>query len=1187
MEKKNFFVTVLFFCLWFGLYDCSYIEAEAEAHSHINCQDGIDNDFDGLIDIDEAWCHSDLDVDNPNSYRPFFEGEFDDEGYTPQIYSLKQYTYDGSEEIYPSALINENKISLRISISDEDRDECIVFRYKGYCLENPNITISGETDQIFPEEGSWYKFDETVDIKIENLENCSYVWKALVYDFEGNVSGYKEFGNNSNTEPDFVVSDNFSFVHITDVHIGSNKALLAVGSGNSWYESQSYPRFTDVLYEIEKEVSPRPDFVLVGGDDVEYNNTTWLRDFKAITDDFSKRTGIKVYVVPGNHDRYDSESSGISLGESNLSGGNDHLHNYLEVMQNNPNVTSFFEDNSEIMNATESQDGGLNKYNYSFYHKGMQFIGLDSGEDTGVWDTKPESSGFSEQVINSLRGISDEKIIFTHGPIFNDKLSFEWDNGLFLGEIVPDESFIHNWRNFINYCNNNNVQMVLSGHTHQNKTFDANGDLMDLSNWNGSYPLYIQTQSATKDGDNNMHGYRVVDIIGGKAIPREPVTGVKKYTKILSDLDTNHNITMQPYDSSGRMVRIPDNTLNPSKKIPFFAPASKRTIMYEDTGMSRFILTNYNNSYGEYDFLIQRRDEGMEPTGDLWSFSGLKIKNADLCAGNPNCASFLAIKKSNGQKVDTLDFWGMDIDRNSRHAIEVNWTELQNSSLTEQIDGLRFIVNDNYNTTYEKMPWVHVIDLNSPGELRVFGPNGEVTGLVDGEMKSEIPYSFYVPETETVFLFGDTQSAVTQGIATQVVGSYSATYDLSFSLQESEEEKARVFADDIPTDGETIHQFSVDWQALSEGDRGVSVQFDENADGQFEKSLDYGSLVTANSLLADAGGNYESTEGSEILFNASNSSSSSGSIVLYEWDVNDDGVYEVSSTLPEIGHTYGDDYVGKISLRITDDLGTVAVDSADIVVKNANPSAEINKVDSSSLSEELSFDVSLSDSGWLDVHTISIDWGDGSVQNVLIDEKNISPTAYGKANVSHKYLPIKDYVIKLTVTDDDGGVGVAQFVIPSPKQLKIDALAELKAMTVDDKSMRKELDRAIKNLESSLSEKYWQDDFHLDYKHGHKMFNEEKQAMQSLAKILKVKKSPASPEIQKDIKDLMTQLLQSDILLLQVMLSEQDLEVKNPTLKKNMDSVLKDFKLKIGKSLKNADYSSSPQAFDGFDLLRF
>lgn len=1096
---------------------------------------------------------------------------------------LRQYEVGGDEDLVVGGSAISRSVILEAEISDPDGD-MVNLRYDIRCLEDSNIYLSGVTGV--------YSSGSIARINLNDLGGCSYVWKIKTVDDHAGESEWVEFGGNPSDAVDFVIKEDFSFVHITDVHIGSNKAFLAETQQEDWYESQSYPRFTDILYEIETKVSPRPDFILIGGDDVEYNNITWLRDFKAVTDDFSKRTGIKVYVVPGNHDRYDSESSGISLGAPDLSGGNDYLHNYFEVMKDNYNAISFFGDNTDIMDDIESKYGGLNKYNYYFNHKGVQFIGLDSGDDTGVWDRTPEANGISKDVMDYLIGSSSKdisKIIFMHNPTFNAGTDINYVYPLEdkdytdTGDVAQDNGFVHNWRNFINYCNDNNVQLVLSGHTHQNKIFDENGNAIDLSSWNGDYPLYIQTQSATKDNEDteDNHGYRVIDVIGGKAIPREPVEGVTKYSKIISDLDTNNNITVAAYDRLGQRVTIQ----NPGKKVPFFATASGRTIMYEDTGMSRFTIGNYNDSYGEYDFLLQKRDEGVEPQGDKWSFSGVKIKNPELCKGNPNCASFLAMRKEDGQKVDTLDFWGMDIDKQVEHAIEVNWIELQNSSLTQQIDGLKFVVNNNYNTTYEKMPWVHVIDLNSPGELRVYGSDGKVTGLVDGEMKSEIPYSFYVPETETVILFGDMKQDVTEGIKTQVIGSYSATYDLSFSLQENDEEEAKVFADDIPTDSKTTHQFSVDWQTLSEGGKGVNVQFDEDDDGQFEKSLDYGSLVTANLLSADAGNDYTGIEGSEVLFDGSSSSSSGSSIVLYEWDFDNNGIYDLSSILPTVSHIYGDDYVGKISLRVTDNLGVTAVGSADITIKNVNPLAEIEKIESSSLSEGFSFDVSFNDPGWLDIHTASVDWGDGSIQNISIDENNLPPEAYGKTNISHKYRPIKDYTIKLTVIDDDGGTGSAQFIIQSPRQLKIESLAKLKSIETDNKLIRKELDKAIKNLENSLSEKYWDDDFHLNSRYGYKMFNEEKQAMQNLVKILKTKELSVSSDIKKDVRVVMTQLVQSDILLLQVIISERDIKVKNPVFQKIIDSGLNAFRGKIEKFVQNTDYYSSGQVFDGFNGL--
>ena len=59
----------------------------------------------------------------------------------------------------------------------------------------------------------------------------------------------------------------------------------------------------------------------------------------------------------------------------------------------------------------------------------------------------------------------------------------------------------------------------------------------------------------------------------------------------------------------------------------------------------------------------------------------------------------------------------------------------------------------------------------------------------------------------------------------------------------------------------------------------------------------------------------------------------------------------------------------------------------------------------------VNFSGSFTDPGWLDTHTIEWDFGDGN-------------TATGTLIPTHTYSNDGVYIVTLTVTDDDGGVGV-------------------------------------------------------------------------------------------------------------------------------------------------------------------
>jgi len=86
------------------------------------------------------------------------------------------------------------------------------------------------------------------------------------------------------------------------------------------------------------------------------------------------------------------------------------------------------------------------------------------------------------------------------------------------------------------------------------------------------------------------------------------------------------------------------------------------------------------------------------------------------------------------------------------------------------------------------------------------------------------------------------------------------------------------------------------------------------------------------SPVANAGGPYEGDAGVPIAFDASASYDPDGDIVLYEWDWDSDGMYDASSIDPIIEHTWAAEFAGIIRLRVTDDDGLTAVDTAEVNV---------------------------------------------------------------------------------------------------------------------------------------------------------------------------------------------------------------------------------------------------------------
>jgi PKD repeat protein len=100
-----------------------------------------------------------------------------------------------------------------------------------------------------------------------------------------------------------------------------------------------------------------------------------------------------------------------------------------------------------------------------------------------------------------------------------------------------------------------------------------------------------------------------------------------------------------------------------------------------------------------------------------------------------------------------------------------------------------------------------------------------------------------------------------------------------------------------------------------------------------QKSDDFIGTIFTDQLdgpIAKANGPYSGEVGFPITFDAAGSYSPNGSIVLYEWDYDNDGAYDYSTNSPTITHTYSEIYDGTVTLRVTDNKGLADIDSASI-----------------------------------------------------------------------------------------------------------------------------------------------------------------------------------------------------------------------------------------------------------------
>lgn len=130
-------------------------------------------------------------------------------------------------------------------------------------------------------------------------------------------------------------------------------------------------------------------------------------------------------------------------------------------------------------------------------------------------------------------------------------------------------------------------------------------------------------------------------------------------------------------------------------------------------------------------------------------------------------------------------------------------------------------------------------------------------------------------------------------------------------------------------------------------------------------------------------------------------------------------------------HTFPDDAVVDVVVAVTDPDGATGQDSARVTVVNVAPTVTIGDV-TVDPTGQLEGEGSFADPG-ADTWTVSVDWGDGGPVE-LIDHEEHDEHDEGdegdqdnerRFDLAHQYLASGRYTVRVTVTDDDGGVGSA------------------------------------------------------------------------------------------------------------------------------------------------------------------
>ncbi len=225
----------------------------------------------------------------------------------------------------------------------------------------------------------------------------------------------------------------------------------------------------------------------------------------------------------------------------------------------------------------------------------------------------------------------------------------------------------------------------------------------------------------------------------------------------------------------------------------------------------------------------------------------------------------------------------------------------------------------------------------------------------------------------------------------------------------------------------------------------------------------YSTSITVNNVAptVTAGSDQTVNEGETVSFIGSFTDPGWLDTHTIDWDFGDS---ESATGALSATHVYKDNGEYTVTLTITDDDGGVGIDILTITVNNVAPTVLIDSMiqpfpEFIFPTDVLEFTGSFTDPSILDTHTIEWDFGDGT----SIVTGTLTPT--------HAYLDAGEYIVTLTVTDDDSDFGTDTFniIVENPMDVSEGVIDDLKELEVPQKA-EKEVNNAIKDIEKAMDE---------------------------------------------------------------------------------------------------------------------
>ncbi|MEV7420301.1 M36 family metallopeptidase [Streptomyces sp. NPDC089919] len=192
-----------------------------------------------------------------------------------------------------------------------------------------------------------------------------------------------------------------------------------------------------------------------------------------------------------------------------------------------------------------------------------------------------------------------------------------------------------------------------------------------------------------------------------------------------------------------------------------------------------------------------------------------------------------------------------------------------------------------------------------------------------------------------------------------------------------------------------------------------------------QKTVTADETVPAECLpTASAGGPYTTAEGTDVTLDASASvkgtAGSAGSLTSYAWDLDGDGDHDDATGVRPVFDTVGQDGVFPVGVQVTDSAGNTATAQTTVTVTNAAPAVALDPVGPAAENTPVTVTGRITDPGWLDGLTATVDWGDGAGPQPLEGTlENDRPDASLVFSVAHTYGDDGTFPVKVCGSDDD------------------------------------------------------------------------------------------------------------------------------------------------------------------------